>query len=154
MSKNWKFSTQAVHIGSEVDKTTGAVMPPIYQTSTFAQSSPGVHQGYEYTRSHNPTRTRLESCLAALEQAKFALVVASGLAALDLILHSLPKNSNVLAGNDLYGGSFRLFNTVHTNHNFKYLDLANLEQLEAELKANRPALLWLESLTNPFIKSL
>ena len=74
MKKDWKFTTKAVHIGSEIDETTGAVIPPIYQTSTFAQKSPGEHQGYEYTRSHNPTRTRLENCLASLENAKYALV--------------------------------------------------------------------------------
>ena len=153
MKKNWKFTTKAVHIGSEIDETTGAVIPPIYQTSTFAQKSPGEHQGYEYTRSHNPTRTRLENCLASLENAKYALVTASGLSATDLILHSLPQNSNVLSDNDLYGGTFRQFETVYKESlNFSYLDMCDLEQVKQAISEKKPALIWLESLTNPTLK--
>ena len=153
MKKNWKFTTKAVHIGSEIDETTGAVIPPIYQTSTFAQKSPGEHQGYEYTRSHNPTRTRLENCLASLENAKYALVTASGLSATDLILHSLPQNSSVLSDNDLYGGTFRQFETVYKEKlNFSYLDMCDLAQVKQAIIEKQPALIWLESLTNPTLK--
>ncbi len=153
MKKNWKFTTRAVHIGSEIDETTGAVIPPIYQTSTFAQKSPGEHKGYEYTRTHNPTRTRLERCLATLENAKYALVTASCLSATDLILHSLPKNSNVLSSDDIYGGTFRQFETVYKeNLNFSYLDMSDLEQVKRAITEKKPSLIWLESLTNPLLK--
>lgn len=98
MKKNEKmsFATRTIHVGGEPDKETGAIMPPIFQTSTYVQKSPGVHQGYEYTRSHNPTRTRLEECLASLENAKHALVTASGLSAAMLVMHHFEKGSRIL----------------------------------------------------------
>ena len=110
------IATRVIHVGGEPDKETGAIMPPIYQTSTYVQSSPGVHKGYEYTRSHNPTRTRLEECLASLELAKHCLVTASGLSAEMLLMHLLPAGSNIICGDDVYGGTYRLFTTVF--HNF------------------------------------
>ena len=106
------IATRVIHVGGHPDKETGAIMPPIYQTSTYVQSSPGEHQGYEYTRSHNPTRTRLEECLASLEQAKHCCVTASGLSAEMLIMHLLPAGSNIICGDDVYGGTYRLFTTV------------------------------------------
>ena len=110
--KEMKFETKVIHVGGEPDPITGAIMPPIYQTSTYVQSSPGEHKGYEYTRSHNPTRTRLEECLASLENAKHCLVTASGLSASSLIMHMLPKGSKIICGDDVYGGTYRLFSKV------------------------------------------
>jgi cystathionine gamma-lyase len=144
MAKNKKastqgFSTRALHVGGEPDPTTGAIMPPIYQTSTYVQKSPGVHQGYEYTRSHNPTRTRLEECLAALEGAKHAVVTASGLSAAMLIMHTLPKGSTVLCGDDVYGGTYRLFTTVFKDmHDFHFIDTCDLKKVEAMVKKHKP----------------
>lgn len=147
------FNTKVIHVGGEPDPTTGAIMPPIYQTSTYVQSSPGEHKGYEYTRSHNPTRTRLEECLASLENAKHCLVTASGLAASSLIMHMLPKGSKVLCGDDVYGGTYRLFSKVFPDiHNFKFVDTTNLETFEKEINDFKPALVWLETPTNPLLK--
>lgn len=146
------FATRVIHAGGAPDKETGAVMPPIYQTSTYAQKSPGKHQGYEYTRSHNPTRTRLEENLASLENAKHALATASGVSAMTLIMQSLPKGSHVISGDDIYGGSYRLFTTVfHERHKFTFIDTTNLKQVEEKLKT-KPALIWLETPTNPLLK--
>lgn len=147
------FATRVIHVGGEPDKETGAIMPPIYQTSTYVQTSPGVHKGYEYTRSHNPTRTRLEECLASLEQAKHCLVTASGLSAEMLIMHLLPAGSNVICGDDVYGGTYRLFTTVfHKMHNFKFIDTTNAKLVEKTVKEFKPALIWLETPTNPLLK--
>lgn len=153
MMKEMKFETKVIHVGGEPDPTTGAIMPPIYQTSTYVQSSPGEHKGYEYTRSHNPTRTRLEECLASLENAKHCLVTASGLAASSLIMHMLPKGSKVLCGDDVYGGTYRLFSKVFPDiHQYKFVDTTNLKTLEKELAEFKPALVWLETPTNPLLK--
>jgi cystathionine gamma-lyase len=153
MMKEMKFETKVIHVGGEPDPTTGAIMPPIYQTSTYVQSSPGEHKGYEYTRSHNPTRTRLEECLASLENAKHCLVTASGLAASSLIMHMLPKGSKVLCGDDVYGGTYRLFSKVFPDiHDYKFVDTTNLKTLEKELAEFKPALVWLETPTNPLLK--
>jgi cystathionine gamma-lyase len=150
MKKELQFATRAIHVGSELDQETGAVIPPIYQTSTFAHSSPGEHKGYEYTRSHNPTRSRLENCLATLENAEHALVTASALSASALILELLEKNASVLSCNDLYGGSFRLFDKVYSDRlHFHYADFNDLKQVEQAIKQHKPALIWLESITNP-----
>lgn len=148
-----KFNTKVIHVGGEPDPTTGAIMPPIYQTSTYVQSSPGEHKGYEYTRSHNPTRTRLEECLASLENAKHCLVTSSGLAASSLIMHMLPKGSKIICGDDVYGGTYRLFSKVFQDiHDFKFVDTTNLETFEKEINEFRPALVWLETPTNPLLK--
>ncbi len=151
--KEMKFETRVIHVGGEPDPTTGAIMPPIYQTSTYVQSSPGEHKGYEYTRSHNPTRTRLEECLASLENAKHCFVTASGLSASTLIMHMLPKGSKILCGDDVYGGTYRLFSKVFPDiHEFKFVDTTNLKNLEKEMESFKPALVWLETPTNPLLK--
>lgn len=147
------IATRVIHVGGHPDKETGAIMPPIYQTSTYVQSSPGEHQGYEYTRSHNPTRTRLEECLASLEQAKHCCVTASGLSAEMLIMHLLPAGSNIICGDDVYGGTYRLFTTVfHKMHNFKFIDTTDAKKVEKAVKEFKPALIWLETPTNPLLK--
>lgn len=147
------IATRVIHVGGHPDKETGAIMPPIYQTSTYVQDSPGVHKGYEYTRSHNPTRTRLEECLASLEQAEHCVVTASGLSAEMLIMHLLPAGSNILCGDDVYGGTYRLFTTVfHKMHNFKFVDTTNIKAMEKAVKEFKPSLIWLETPTNPLLK--
>lgn len=151
--KEMKFETKVIHVGGEPDPTTGAIMPPIYQTSTYVQSSPGEHKGYEYTRSHNPTRSRLEECLASLENANHCLVTSSGLAASSLIMHMLPKGSKILCGDDVYGGTYRLFSKVFPDiHEYRFVDTTNLKTLEQEINDFRPALVWLETPTNPLLK--
>lgn len=151
--KEMKFETKVIHVGGEPDPVTGAIMPPIYQTSTYVQSSPGEHKGYEYTRSHNPTRTRLQECLASLENAKHCLVTASGLSASSLIMHMLPKGSKILCGDDVYGGTYRLFSKVFPEiHDYKFVPTTDLNQLEKEIETTRPAMIWLETPTNPLLK--
>lgn len=151
--KEMKFETKVIHVGGEPDSVTGAIMPPIYQTSTYVQSSPGEHKGYEYTRSHNPTRTRLQECLAAIENGKFCLTTASGLAAETLVMHMLPKGSKIICGDDVYGGTYRLFNKVFEGmHQFKFVDTTNLKKLEEEVNSFKPALIWVETPTNPLLK--
>jgi cystathionine gamma-lyase len=147
------IATRVIHVGGEPDKETGAIMPPIYQTSTYVQSAPGVHKGYEYTRTHNPTRSRLEECLASLEQANHCVVTASGLAAEMLIMHLLPPGSTVICGDDVYGGTYRLFTTVfHQMHNFIFVDTTDLKLVEQTIKKSKPALIWVETPTNPLLK--
>ncbi len=151
--KEMKFETKVIHVGGEPDPVTGAIMPPIFQTSTYVQSSPGAHKGYEYTRSHNPTRTRLQECLAATENAKHCFVTASGLAASTLIMHMLPKGSKILCGDDVYGGTYRLFSKVFPDiHHFKFVDTTNVKTFEAEIAEFKPTLVWLETPTNPLLK--
>jgi cystathionine gamma-lyase len=151
--KEMKFETRVIHVGGEPDPTTGAIMPPIFQTSTYVQSSPGEHKGYEYTRSHNPTRTRLEECLASLEKAKYCAVTSSGLAASSLIMHMLPKGSKIICGDDVYGGTYRLFSKVFPDiHEYKFVDTTDLKKLEQEINEFKPALVWLETPTNPLLK--
>ena len=151
-SSNKGFSTRAIHAGGHPDKETGAVMPPIYQTSTYVQSSPGEHKGYEYTRSHNPTRSRLEENLAALEQTSYALTSASGLSMIDLIMHMLPAGSKIISGDDVYGGTYRLFTTVFQDrHDFTFIDTTDLRAVKQALQEGAD-LIWLESPTNPTLK--
>lgn len=151
--KEMKFETKVIHVGGEPDPTTGAIMPPIYQTSTYVQSSPGEHKGYEYTRSHNPTRTRLEECLASIENANHCLVTASGLAASSLIMHMLPKGSKIFCGDDVYGGTYRLFSKVFPDiHKYQFVDTTNLKKLEEQINTEKPALIWIETPTNPLLK--
>lgn len=147
------IASKCIHVGGYPDKETGAIMPPIYQTSTYVQESPGKHQGYEYSRSHNPTRTRLEECLAGLENAKHALVTASGLSCEMLIMHALPVGSTILCSDDVYGGTYRLFTTVFNQiHNYIFIDTTDVSNVEKAIKEYSPALLWLESPTNPLLK--
>jgi cystathionine gamma-lyase len=151
--KEMKFETKVIHVGGEPDPVTGAIMPPIFQTSTYVQSSPGEHKGYEYTRSHNPTRTRLQECLASLENAKHCLVTASGLSASTLIMHMLPKGSKIFCGDDVYGGTYRLFSKVFPDiHQYTFVDTTDLKTLEKNFSEARPALVWLETPTNPLLK--
>lgn len=146
------FKTKVIHVGGEPDKETGAVIPPIYQTTTYAQQSPGKHQGYEYTRSHNPTRTRLEKNLASLENAKYALTSASGISMNTLIMHMLPKASRILCSSDVYGGTYRLFTTVFQDtHHFEFIDTTNFELVKNKIHEGFD-LIWLESPTNPTLQ--
>ena len=133
-----KFETLSVHAGQEPDPSTGAVMTPIYQSSTFVQLGVGRHRGYEYARTGNPTRTALEKCLAALENAAYGLAFASGMAAIDAILHLLPAGAHVLAGNDIYGGTYRLFERVLRPYglDFTYIDTGDVAQVAAALQPN------------------
>jgi cystathionine gamma-lyase len=147
------FSTKALHIGNEPDPTTGAISPPIFQTSTYVQASPGVHKGYEYSRTHNPTRTRLEECLASLENAKHCIVTATGMSATHLITQVIQRGSKVLCGDDVYGGTYRLFTTVVQNDfDFHFTDTTKTEETIKKLQDLKPALLWIESPTNPLLK--
>lgn len=151
--KKLKIATKAILIGSQPDELTGSVIPPIYQTSTFAQTSPGEHKGYEYTRSHNPTRTRLESCLASLENATFSMVTSSGMSACSLILQSLPHGSKILCGDDVYGGTYRLLNTIYNDRfEIKHINTTDIESFKIELNSFNPDLVWIESPTNPMLQ--
>ncbi len=149
------FGTMAIHAGQSPDPQTGAVMTPIYQTSTFAQESPGKHRGYEYSRTDNPTRTAYQACVAALEGGKHALAFASGLAATDCILRLLKVGDHVVCCDDVYGGTFRIFDKVfkRLGIEFTFVDFSDLKKTEAAFKPNT-RLLWMESPTNPMLKIL
>ena len=157
MSNNDKkagFSTRAIHAGQYPDPSTGAVMTPIYATSTYVQSSPGVHQGYEYSRSQNPTRMAYERCVADLENGKAGFAFASGLAASGTILELIDSGSHVVAMDDLYGGSNRLFNRVRSrsaNIEFSLVDLTDPQNFEKAIKPNT-RMVWVESPTNPLLR--
>ena len=151
--KDLHKGSKAIHVGNHPDETTGAVIPPIYQTSTFVQSSPGEHKGYEYTRSHNPTRTRLEKCLASLENAEHCLVTSSGMAAVSLIFQSIPQGSKILCGDDVYGGTYRILNTIYNERiELKHVNMTNIESVKEDLASFNPDLVWLESPTNPMLQ--
>lgn len=152
------FSTRQIHAGQEPDPTTGAIMTPVYYTSTFAQESPGVHKGFEYSRSHNPTRFALEDCMASLEKGKAGFAFASGLAATGTLLELLDSGSHIIAMDDLYGGTYRLFNNVRKRSaglEFSFADLSNAdrirENLEESLRPNTK-MIWVETPTNPMLK--
>ncbi len=150
---NMGFSSRAVHAGGHPDESTGAMIAPIYQTSTYAQSSPGNGEGYEYTRSSNPTRDRLEECLASLEGAKYALTTTTGMAAAMLVMHLVDRGSKVLCDNDVYGGTYRMFTTIFQDtHDFTFIDLSNTKNAVDFIEQKRPHLIWTESLTNPLLK--
>ncbi|NLF82770.1 MAG: cystathionine gamma-synthase [Candidatus Gastranaerophilales bacterium] len=148
-----KFSTKAIHKGQAADSATGATVVPIYQTSTFTQEEIGVHKGYEYSRSGNPTRAALEECLASLENGRYGLAFASGLAAESGVLSLLKPGDNVVAWGDLYGGTFRLFDKVYKplGITFTYVDGSNLAEVAAAIKPETK-LVWIESPTNPLLK--
>lgn len=148
-----KFNTRAIHAGQHPDPTTGAIMTPIYLTSTYVQESPGVHKGWEYSRTHNPTRRAYENCIANLENGKFGFAFASGCAAATTILHILKKGDHVVAMDDMYGGTFRLFDKVLQNDGFEfsYVDLTVVENFTKALKPNTK-MVWLETPTNPTLK--
>jgi cystathionine gamma-lyase len=148
------FATRCVHAGQENDAATGAVMTPIYATSTYAQSSPGVHKGFEYSRTQNPTRMAFERCIADLEGGTAAYAFASGMAATATILECLDKNSHVVVGDDVYGGTRRLFDHVRRRSagiETTYTDLSDPDELTAAIRPNT-SLVWLETPTNPMLK--
>ncbi len=148
--KKFKFGTKAIHAGMEPDPSTGAIMTPIFQTSTFVQASPGQHQGYAYARGKNPTRSALEKNIAALENAKHALCFSSGMGAIDAIIKLLQPGDEVLTGNDLYGGSYRMFTKVFAPFGikFRFADLSSAEEIGRHINASTK-LLWVETPTNP-----
>jgi cystathionine gamma-synthase len=154
----YHFSTRAIHAGQEPDPTTGAVIPPIYQTSTYAQQEVGVHKGYEYSRTGNPTRTALETCLAALEgagldQPTYGAAFASGMAATDTILRLFNPGDHIIASNDVYGGTYRLFERVLRRFglDFSFVEMSDLDQVRASLRPET-RLVWIETPTNPLLK--
>ncbi len=153
-ANDWGLGTKAIHAGQSPDPTTGAVMPPIYATSTYAQSSPGVHQGFEYSRTHNPTRFAYERCVAGLEGGSRGFAFASGLAASSTILELLDTGSHVISMDDVYGGTFRLFERVRRRTaalDFSFVDLTDAAALEAAIRPNT-RMLWVETPTNPMLK--
>lgn len=148
-----KFSTKAIHVGQAADPATGAIITPIYQTSTYVQDGLGKHKGYEYSRTHNPTRTALEECLASLENGKHGLAFASGLAATSCVMNLLSAGDHVIVGDDVYGGTFRIFDKVFKRYGieFSFVDTTHVDNVQAALKTNTK-LLWLETPTNPLLK--
>ncbi|HSM96631.1 MAG TPA: cystathionine gamma-synthase [Rhizomicrobium sp.] len=148
------FATRTIHAGQHPDPTTGAVMVPIYATSTYAQESPGVHKGYEYSRSQNPTRQAFERCVADLESGEHGYAFASGLAAISTVLELLDSGAHVIASDDLYGGSFRLFDKVRKRSaglGFDFVDMSDLGNVEKAIKSNTK-MIWVETPTNPLLR--
>lgn len=147
-----RFETKTIHAGQEPDPATGAVMTPIYQTSTYVQDEVGKHRGYEYSRTGNPTRKALEDCLAALEGGSYGLAFASGMSTTDTILRSLDPGDHVVCGNDVYGGTFRLFDKEYSRFGlqFSYVDTTDIGLVEKSLRPNT-RLVWLETPTNPLL---
>jgi cystathionine gamma-lyase len=154
MADKKNFATRTIHAGQEPDPTTGAIMPPIYATSTYVQESPGVHKGYEYSRTQNPTRMAYERCIADLESGTHGFAFASGMAATGTILELVDSGSHIVAMDDLYGGTRRLFSGVRERSagvKFSYVDLSDLDAAEAALQDDT-AMVWIESPTNPLLK--
>ncbi|GAB3291013.1 cystathionine gamma-synthase [Hymenobacter humi] len=147
-----KFATKAIHAGVHPDPTTGAIMTPIYQTSTYVQRSPGDHKGYEYSRTHNPTRTQLQDALAALDNGKHGLAFASGMAAIDCLVKLLQPGDEVISTNDLYGGSYRLFTKVYEplGIKFHFVPMHDMEAVRA-VAGPKTKLIWVETPTNPLL---
>ena len=152
MSNKNNLGTKYIHAGAHPDPSTGAIMTPIYQTSTYVQASPGVHKGYEYARSQNPTRFALEEAFAVIENAKYGLAFASGVAATDAVMRLLVPGDEVIAANDMYGGSYRLFSKVHEKMGIKftYVDTSNANNV-AEVITPKTKLIWIETPTNPLM---
>jgi cystathionine gamma-lyase len=152
--KDRKFATRAIHAGQQPDPSTGAIMQPIYATSTYVQKSPGVHQGYEYSRTQNPTRQALERCVADLESGRFGFAFSSGMAATATILELVDSGSHVIAMDDIYGGTTRLFERVRRRSaglDFSFVDLSDPANLEAAIRDDT-RLIWIESPSNPLLK--
>lgn len=147
-----KFNTKTIHGGQSPDKAYGSVMPPVYQTSTYAQTTPGGHKGYEYSRTHNPTRHALEQSFASIENGNFGLAFGSGLAAIDAIIKLLQPGDEVISTNDLYGGTYRLFTKVFEKFQIKFhfVGMENVEQIEHHINA-KTKLIWVETPTNPML---
>ena len=148
-----KFNTKVIHAGQEPEKTSGAVMPPIFQTSTYAQDAPNVHKGYDYARVGNPTRTALEKMIAGLEEADSCACFASGVAAIDAIIKTLKPGDHVLSTNDLYGGTYRLFRQVFEPYGieFSFVDMTDLEEVKSSIKESTK-IVWIETPTNPLLR--
>ncbi|HMP86633.1 MAG TPA: aminotransferase class I/II-fold pyridoxal phosphate-dependent enzyme, partial [Lacibacter sp.] len=148
-----KPATRFVHAGMEPDPSTGAIMTPIYQTSTYVQAAPGEHKGFEYARSQNPTRQALEEAVAQIENGKYGLVFSSGVAATDAVIKLLQPGDEVICANDMYGGTYRLFTKVFEKFGirFQYVDTSNPQNVKAAVTANT-RLIWLETPTNPTLK--
>jgi len=148
-----KFATKAIHAGQSPDPTTGAIMTPIFQTSTYTQAAPGEHKGYEYSRGTNPTRTALEDCIAALENGKFGLAFSSGMAATETALKLLKPGDEVITGNDLYGGSYRIFTKLFEPYGIKFhfIDFSNPETIREYLN-EKTRMIWVETPTNPTLQ--
>lgn len=152
--KNLGFATRVIHGGQHPDPTTGAVIPPIYATSTYVQSSPGVHKGYEYSRSQNPTREAFERCVANLENGQRGYAFASGLAAMSTVLELLDSGAHVIASDDLYGGTFRLFERVRKRtaaHQFSFIDMTDPAAVREAIRPNTK-MVWVETPSNPLLK--
>jgi cystathionine beta-lyase len=152
MNKEMKFGTKAIHGGQSPDPSTGAVMPPIYQTSTYAQARPGEHSGYEYSRTQNPTRHALEKALASIENGTHGLAFGSGLAAVDAVVKLLKPGDEVISTNDLYGGTYRLFTKIFEDFGivFHFVDMQDVDQVAQKINANTK-LIWIETPTNPML---
>ena len=153
MSKiDLKFNSKTIHGGQHPDKAYGAVMPPIYQTSTYAQSTPGGHMGFEYSRSANPTRTALENALASIENGQYGLAFASGLSAIDAVIKLLNPGDEVVSTNDLYGGSYRLFKQIFEKYGitFHFIGMQSLETIASHIN-DKTKLIWVETPTNPMM---
>lgn len=152
MSHSKNLGTKYIHAGAHPDPSTGAIMTPIYQTSTFVQASPGVHKGYEYARSQNPTRFALEESFAVIENAKFGLAFSSGVAATDAVMRLLVPGDEVIAAHDMYGGTYRLFSKVYEKMGivFHYVDTSNAENVAKAITA-KTKLIWIETPTNPLM---
>ncbi len=152
MLKKMKFATKTIHAGQKPDKSTGAIMTPIYQTSTYIQESPGKHNGYEYSRTGNPTRSALERNIAGLESGKYGLCFGSGLAAIDAIIKLLNPGDEVISTNDLYGGSYRIFTKIFAKYNIKFhfVDMSDLNNI-SKLISTKTKMLWTETPTNPML---
>ncbi|HEY9170499.1 MAG TPA: cystathionine gamma-synthase [Lutibacter sp.] len=150
--KQMKFNTKTIHGNQAHDPSTGAVMPPIYQTSTYAQSSPGVHKGYEYSRTANPTRTAVENAFASIENGEFGLAFGSGLAAIDCVMKLLNPGDEVISTNDLYGGSYRIFTKIFENYGIKFhfIGMENAANIEQYI-SKKTKLIWVETPTNPMM---
>ena len=148
-----KFGTKAIHAGVEPDPTTGAIMTPIYQTSTYVQESPGKHKGYEYSRTHNPTRTALQNALAALENGKHGICYASGLAATDAVLKLFKPGDEIIATNDIYGGSYRIMKRIFEPLGlvFHFVDMSDVDNIKKVININTK-LIWVETPTNPLLR--
>ncbi len=151
--KKLKFNTKTIHGGQSPDKAYGAVMPPIYQTSTYAQTTPGGHQGYEYSRSANPTRTALENSLASIENGTYGLAFGSGLAAIDAVIKLLDPGDEVISTNDLYGGSYRIFKQIFEKYGitFHFIGMQDADVIASYINENTK-LLWVETPTNPMLQ--
>src|SRR4029450_1233622 len=154
MKKQHEFATRAIHAGQEPDPSTGAVMTPLYATSTYVQESPGKHKGYDYSRSINATRLAYEKCIADLESGTRGFALAAGRAAMATVLELLASGSHLVVSDDLYGGTFRLFDKVRrrsANLDFTYVDLTDAEELERAIKPNT-RMVWIETPSNPLLK--